>query len=307
MLEFKKITINDMQLIKGFFAKQTFRTCDFSLGGLFMWTDYFDYSYCVYEDTLFIRGKDMIDPSSYSYALPIGAMEINRAVECVCEYARKRGELALFSAIPESELDTMTALNPCRVIELTDWSDYLYSAEALATLKGHKYNKKRNRLNLFLRSYDNYSFTPITTSDKEEVLKFMINHSEESEHSNLADYENYQSVAAAKIFELYGFIGGKLCVDGQIVGITFAEVIGDTMYVHIEKADIAYNGVYQALNYFFSAYVMDNYDIKYINREEDVGDEGLRKSKLSYFPIQIIKKYRVDFDCPDKLKERYGS
>ena len=93
-------------------------------------------------------------------------------------------------------------------------------------------------------------------------------------------------------FDEYAFLGGILRVDGAIVGISMGEIVRDTLYVHIEKADVRYSGVYQKLvNCFAREFVTD--EVRYINREEDVGDPGLRKSKLSYHPVALQEKYTV--------------
>ena len=94
-------------------------------------------------------------------------------------------------------------------------------------------------------------------------------------------------------YELYGLLGGALRVDGRIIGYSIGEIIGDTLFCHIEKADFSYNGAYQMLtNQFLKMYAQSD-EVKFVNREEDCGDPGLRKSKLSYNPVELLEKNTV--------------
>ncbi len=93
-------------------------------------------------------------------------------------------------------------------------------------------------------------------------------------------------------FDTYGLLGGALKVENDIVGFSLGEIVGDTLFVHIEKADRNFTGSYQMLvNQFAKAYAGES--VAYINREEDDGDEGLRTSKLSYHPVRLLEKYTV--------------
>ena len=94
-------------------------------------------------------------------------------------------------------------------------------------------------------------------------------------------------------YEIYGMLGGVLKVDDKIVGYSISEIVGDTLFCHIEKADISYGGAYQMLTNQFLQMYASSEDIKFVNREEDCGDEGLRKSKMSYHPIELIEKNTV--------------
>ena len=96
-------------------------------------------------------------------------------------------------------------------------------------------------------------------------------------------------------FDLYGFIGGAVWVEDRIVAMALGEKQGDTLYVHIEKADIRYHGAYQMIVREFSKYACTD-EIRYINREDDAGDEGLRKSKLAWRPCGLLDKYLVHID-----------
>ena len=91
----------------------------------------------------------------------------------------------------------------------------------------------------------------------------------------------------------YNMLGGYLEVDGKTIGYSFGEIIGDTLFVHIEKADVSYHGAYQMLTNSFLREFAAGDSVKYVNREEDCGDEGLRKSKLSYHPVELIEKTTV--------------
>ena len=93
-------------------------------------------------------------------------------------------------------------------------------------------------------------------------------------------------------FEEYGFLGGILRVQGKIVGLSMGEIVRDTLFVHIEKANTELSGIYQKLVQCFAREFVTE-DVRYINREEDVGDPGLRKSKMSYRPLKLLEKYTV--------------
>ena len=94
-------------------------------------------------------------------------------------------------------------------------------------------------------------------------------------------------------YKKYNMLGGVLRVNGKIIGYSIGEIIGDTLFDHIEKADISYHGAYQMLtNSFLKEFAADE-SVKYVNREEDCGDEGLRKSKLSYHPVELIEKNTI--------------
>lgn len=295
MLNFERITIDSLPTIFQYINGQQYRTCDYTIGGIYMWVDYFNYKYCVYDDTLFIKGYTEDDLQKRAFSLPIGKLSLSESIPLLYDFCERENTPLIFSAIPEDCLKEFQSLFQCRIAQLEDWSDYLYDAQSLATLAGKKYNKKRNHVNKFRRLYENHSLVEINSDNLSRVKDFFETfRGENGKESLLSEYETSMVAEVLNQWPIYNFKGCFLEVDNNIIGFTVGEVVGDTLYTHIEKALRSYDGSYETLNTLFVQYMLDIYkDVKYVNREEDVGDLGLRKAKLSYNPIQILTKYNV--------------
>jgi hypothetical protein len=172
--------------------------------------------------------------------------------------------------------------------------DYLYAVTDLIELKGNRYHKKKNLLNQFKKNYD-YTYVPLDAPylDRARAMQQDWCRWRDCESVELLDAENR---AIARVLDnwdsLIGSRGGGLVVDGSLVAYTVAEeLMKDTVVVHFEKGDTAYKGVYQAINQMF----LENgaRDYQFVNREQDLDDEGLRKAKMSYSPVDFVRKYRV--------------
>ncbi len=194
--------------------------------------------------------------------------------------------------VPEPLVTALRQINPELSAKLEkNTSDYLYTSEDLINLAGRKYHSKRNHLNKFLRQYywEYQSMTP-------EIAKECLNL--ESAWFDIRNPEPCSENEAMAIilnnFESLGVVGGIITVDGVIQAITVGERLNRNIAViHIEKANIEYDGAYAAINHEFAAREWDKVEL--INREEDMGIEGLRKAKLSYYPVRMVEKFTVSF------------
>ena len=172
--------------------------------------------------------------------------------------------------------------------------DYLYLSSELATLSGNKFHKKKNLLNQFLKGYE-YEYRSLSVNCVETVLNM------QTEWCRWRDCESSEALlaendAVARVLahwnEIPGLCGGIIRIDGVPVAYTLAEPLNhDTLIIHFEKAANGIKGVYQAINYLFCNDVGVNFT--YINREQDLDDEGLRQAKLSYNPTDFSKKCAV--------------
>ena len=299
MLEFKKITHKDMPQIWEFLEREKGRTTDFSYAGLFMWVDLFKYEYAVCQDTLFIKGVVENDRSVPAFSLPIGSLPLSESIDILKSYCKEHGIDPELSAVPEYAIEDLLNLNPKRIEPLDDWSDYLYDAEMLATLKGKKMSKKRNHVNSFIAHNPEWSFLPLDDSNAAEALKFMDIYEAEADETFMAREESRLSRQMIRMLAEWDPVmhGGILYSSpGNICAITIGDVKGDTLFVHIEKATRAVNGSYEMINREFASHVLEVHpEVKFINREDDSGDEGLRKAKESYHPITLLKKFNVIF------------
>lgn len=298
-MEFKKITHRDMDEIWPYLEMEKGRTTDFSYGGLFMWVDLFKYEYAIHEDTLFIKGvvEDHLDIPAFS--LPIGRLPIADSVKALKDYCSKEGIRLEFSAVPEYAMEAFEELKPARTELLEHWSDYLYDAESLATLKGKKMSKKRNHVNQFMGHCPEWHFEPLSASNAADAQKFMDIYESEADENFMAQEESRLS---RKMIEMIAegdgvMHGGVLYSDkDNICALTIGDVKSDTLYVHIEKATRAVPGSYEMINKEFASHVLEVHpEVKYINREDDSGDPGLRYAKESYHPVALLKKYNILF------------
>ena len=297
-LEFKKITHKDMSLIWNYLKNEPGRTTDFSYGGILMWVDFFNYEYAIINDTLFIKGVVENDLDKPAFSLPIGEMPLRDSIKILKDYCKANNIDLEFSAIPEYALEEMNSLNPDSVEELTDWGDYLYPAENLATLKGKKMSKKRNHVNCFNSHYPDSRFEMITPDNADECLAFMDIFEKEGDDTPMAAAErNLSRFLIEKIKEGDEVLKGAiLYVGDEVAAYTIGDIKGDTLFIHVEKATRKFNGSYETINYLFAKAMTEaNPDIQFINREDDAGDEGLRKAKESYHPCEVLKKYNVIF------------
>ena len=172
--------------------------------------------------------------------------------------------------------------------------DYLYLSSELATLSGNKFHKKKNLLNQFLKGYE-YEYRSLSVNCVETVLNM------QTEWCRWRDCESSEALlaendAVARVLahwnEIPGLCGGIIRIDGVPVAYTLAEPLNhDTLIIHFEKAANGVKGVYQAINYLFCNDVGVNFT--YINREQDLDDEGLRQANLSYNPADFSKKCTV--------------
>ena len=291
MIRFEKLTLLQAPLLKRYFARDTGRLCDRSLGGVLMWRKSFDTDYALVEDILFFRSK--IGGDCWCYTVPLG--DVKRGVELLLEHCKETGEVLRFCSVGEEEKDLLLSLLPGHTAVATrDWFDYLYLAEKLSTFAGKKLSGQRNHKNFFLKNHTDWAFEPITEENLPEVRSFLDFYyaSVQKESSYFQDERDAISEVLSNL-SVYGFQGGLIRCEGKVCAFSLGEIIGDTLFVHIEKADRDLRGAYQMMVSEFISYYGKE-PVVYVNREEDVGDPGLRYSKESYHPHRLLEKYVVE-------------
>ena len=295
---FHKVTRDSMDKIWPILEKEPGRTTDFSYGGMLMWVDYFNYEYAIIEDTLFIRGVVESDRNTPAFSLPVGKLPMADSLAILQRYCDANGETLELSAVPEYALPELTRLGATKIESLDDWGDYLYDAETLATIKGKKMSKKRNHVNQFLTQNPEWSLIDLTPENAHEAMEFMDIYDLEGDDNESARSE--RELTRHMISEIAQgnryMRGALLYAGGKVCAFTIADVKGDTLFIHIEKATREVAGSYEMINKSFAEkMITENPSIKYINREDCAGDEGLRKAKESYHPLEVLKKFNVLF------------
>lgn len=300
-LRFHHITFNSLPLIVPYLRRSGSLSCDYTVGGVYLWIDWFRYEYSIYRYTLFIKGVAEDNTERTAFSLPIGELPIEESVAILKRHCSSEHLPLEFSAITEEKIDEFREQNPLGIALLEQWSDYLYSSQALATLSGHDLKKKRNHVNKFIATYPDYSLERICEANVKEVTQFFIDlcsRVSQQASDSMAVYERSQTLKALHHYSRYAgiFHGLVLRVGGRVVAFAIGEVIGKTLHVHIEKADHSYSGSGEMINMSLVRHILNLFpEVEIVNRQDDAGDPGLRQSKLSYCPDRLLKKYNVIF------------
>lgn len=288
MLNLAPLSEADIGEIKARLGENPSRICENTAGVVFLWkSDAFDF-YAVEGGTLY---RATIKNGEANFAFPVGG-DYETALGRIEEYCRRRGLKLRFGFLSERERTALEKRYAAVAESDRNWSDYLYLTDDLKNLRGKKYHGQKNHINKFEKSYPGYSFLPLDANLKSALAEFYEAYYE----SVSKDSENFleEKEAFGRILDDYadyGFFGGALFAEGRIVAVSVGEIVGDTLYVHFEKALREYDGSYAMINHLFAARYGD---APYINREEDMGDAGLRKAKLDLHPVNLVKKYFLD-------------
>ena len=295
-LLFRPITHSDMAKIMPYLIEEKGRTTDFSYGGILMWVEYFKYEYAICEDTLYIKGVVENDTCTPAFSLPIGKLPLKESIEKIRSYCDENNIQAILSAVPEYALESLEDAGILSINPLEDWGDYIYDAKMLSTLSGKKMSKKRNHVNKFDSLYPESKVIKLDATNVDSVLDFMNIIDREGDSVDMAIEERLMTRRMLDFIKEgdQNLEGAILLVGNDIAAFTIGDVKNDTLFVHVEKASRKYEGSYEKINKEFASLMCMKYpEIAYINREDDSGDEGLRKAKESYHPVEILKKYNI--------------
>lgn len=287
--EYTPISLKYIKEYKELLCKYSSRASDYSFGNIWGWAGHYGLEWRYRSGLCWIR---QTRPQELCWA-PVGDWKNydwanSPCFADGCEFIRVPDEIAraIETALP----------GRVQVVETRGQWDYLYDVNELANLSGNRFHKKKNLLNQFKKLYD-FEYIPMSSDCVESVLEMQAEWTKwrEVEESPSLMAEN---AAIARTLELWddlpGMVGGAIHVDGQVVAYTVGEeVCPGTMVVHFEKGMPSYKGVYQAINNCFAKEIAQTGKIIYLNREQDLDDEGLRKAKESYNPIEYVKKYKL--------------
>lgn len=295
MLDFHVLTMDDQERVVRALKNAPSRGCEYSFANNLGWRRLAGSQVAWYGDFYICCALDTPDGTPW-FAYPAGTGDDKAVIEEMRQYAAKLNQpLYLWNVTPE-RLAWMNENYPDQFTAEENrgsW-DYLYEAEELAELGGRKFHQKRN----FLHRFDQYHalYTPLTERDYDDCIQFAaIHYNNRFEGNHSAVVEQFAIDTFFRDFETLGLHGGVLRVDGKMVAFTVGEPIrDDTFCVHIEKADMAFDGAYAAINQRFAEHIR-NCGYTYINREEDMGIEGLRRAKQSYHPCMMQEKWFVKF------------
>ena len=289
-MEYQKLQLEDIVIARPYFEACAPLSCDYTVGGMFMWRDYYAVGYAIRNGAFCSRMRS-VDGEPY-YNLPIGPEGF--LLRDLVSVTGERG-VVRFATVPEYLLGTIRENNRVvSVSEQPDFADYLYNASDIATFRGRKYNGQRNQINHFLRTAGSWSFEPVTDGNLAAVRAFFTErYLAGSGHGAYEEEENRKVLEVLDHYALYGMQGGVLYMNGAVVGFSLCESVGRTLFTHVEKADRSVKGAYQMLAQRSAAAFAGERTV-FINREEDMGDPGLRESKESYHPVSRVKKYVVE-------------
>ncbi|MBE6850844.1 MAG: DUF2156 domain-containing protein [Ruminococcus sp.] len=295
MLEFREITLADRPWITDCLRRSDYRGCEYSFANNLAWRRLHDSKIARYGDFYFSVSLDTHDGIP-SFMYPAGEGDHIDAIAQMRHFAEGMGKpLHIWNVSPErlAWLREQFGEDVLDVFEDRDSWDYIYNSRDLSELAGRKYHQKRNFLHRFAQ-YD-AQFSLMTERDFDDCIAFAaMRYNEKLEGDTSAISEQFAIDTYFRHFSELALEGAVLRADGRLIAFCVGEPLSsDTFCVHIEKADTAYQGVYAAINQGFAAHAAQRF--AYINREEDLGIDGLRKAKKSYHPAFMQEKYSVTF------------
>lgn len=311
MIEFLPITLDAQEVFRRYMARDNIALSDMNFTNCFMWRHAREIHYGVLEDTLVIQTR--YEGSEPFVFFPIGVDSHTHALH-ILELLRAHYNalgfplhLASLSKEQASAIDSHFGVESVAVRERFD---YIYNVAQLITLSGRKYHKKKNHLNAFLQEYAHFRFEEIGAHNIPAILEAYDMWFEANPNKSeglRCEYLGIQDALGA--YESLGLRGGVIFIDDKVGAFSFGEVLacelcsseskdsqdshisGKVAVMHIEKADSQYRGIYQAINQQVLEHCFS--DCAWVNREEDLGIEGLRKAKLSYQPAFLLEKFKV--------------
>lgn len=298
-LEFKPLTVEAVSVVRPYFGLRSNRTCDSVPLESFIWRKYYHVRYAIsrYGGVQWLMEHN----GRYVSAMPICSEEnlrdcFEEIVAYFNEELHQPFEIFLADEEGVKALGLTEQTDRFLVEERTELRDYLYDGEKLRTLSGRKLHKKKNNLNFFQKSYEGrYEYRSLNCVNRDEIWRFLdkwrVTKGEDVEKH--LDYEVEGIHDILKNCGSFSIRMGGVYIDGQLEGFTIGSYNQreDMAIIHIEKANPEIRGLYQYINQQFLVHEFPN--VPLVNREDDLGLEGLRKAKMSYAPIDFAKKYKV--------------
>lgn len=295
-IPFHPLELADKEAIKKMVHDSACRNCDLNFMNLFSWRFLYDTEVAVYKHWLLFRFKA---DGHNAYMAPVGNGDWRDIVTEMQTDAKALGHPFLMLGVCDTPVACLEEAMPGYFYAKADrnFSDYIYLRESLATLAGKKMQAKRNFANRFARLYPDYRFEPLQPSHFGECMELALRWTSEkhtpAEPSRYTWQAERQSIQT--VFDHWDALdgqGGTIWIGNRLAAFTYgAPVNHDTFDICAEKADAAYEGIYATLCRDFARSIPPAYT--YINREEDLGIDGLRQSKLSYHPYMLLHKYTV--------------
>ncbi|RGH13349.1 GNAT family N-acetyltransferase [Clostridium fessum] len=297
-LEFKKIEVNSIQEMLPFYAMRHNMTCDSVFLESYVWKDYYNVRYAIWENKALLW---LMENEGHCFsAMPLCREEdLPGAFAAIEEYFNE--ELGYPLVINLADEYAVKYLNlpedKYLVEEQVDSRDYLYNGDAMRSLAGKKLHKKKNRVNAFKREYEGrYEYRRLCCSDSHDVWVFLDRWRQQKgeEVEEHLDYEVKGIHDILKNCSEFSIHMGGVYIDGQMEAFTIGSYnpVEHMAVIHIEKANPEINGLYQFINQEFL--IEEFPEAEWVNREDDMGLEGLRKAKMTYYPADYARKYLVE-------------
>lgn len=292
MPQFHHVTLEDKEWIKRIFSSQKRLACEYSFGNIFSYTAKFPI--LVAEVGGCFISKCIID-SEFYYCFPLGDGDKKAAVEYIINDAKSADKKCILFAVDESGKEFLEKEFPERFEISSDRGgmDYVYYSEDLINLRGKKYQPKRNHISFFEKNY-RWTYESMNAENVRDCVEMSENWLYQSSHDDKADLEDELKIIrkVSENFDALEYKGGVIRIDGEVIAYAMGEELTeDTFCVHFEKAYPGIRGAYPLINREFVKNELSQY--KYIDREDDVDSENLRKAKLSYYPAFLLEEYEA--------------
>jgi len=306
MIEYERITGETVSALKPFFQLYACGICDNTVGAVYQWRDIYVSYYAVVKDMLCIRAG--YGAYGECYTVPLGCGDPSAAFEANEQDAKRRGIPLRYCVVPQCMMPLLEERygDRMQVESIRDWADYIYDAESFRTFAGKAYHGQKNHVNHFYREHPDAETVIVTDTETENACLAFLDRFRDA-HPEFSPLEENEWNGARDLLlhrDALGQTAVALKTGGEIVAMAIGETKDDMLFEHVEKAMPDVAGAYPAMA---QAFVKSFPEAKYLNREDDGGDPGLRYSKTNYKPVELREKYLVTIRDASQSSATEGS
>ena len=299
-----EISIDNREFLEQYLNGYEYKTSGLSFSAQYMWRDINKFSWDMIGEYMCVSGishlelEDGIElPFMFPPLTATGEYDKEALRETIYkakEHFEKKGQPFSLRLVPFHVMEIIKEAVPeMHFIDDRPNYDYIYLTQELIDLKGKAFHSKKNHLNYFKKTYE-YEYVELTSDMADDAMRFISDFNKRKEvpahEMEMLMMEEQAMEDVFKNIEAVGYSAGAILIDGNIEALAIGGKLGKkTITEHVEKANVEFRGLYQAINNEFCRNVAAK--AKYINREEDMGIPNLRKAKLSYKPVKLIEKY----------------